>query len=211
MVHAATEHLPFRNGFRWGKRDARQPSETTFEVPSRLAEARTHAERALGIKAALDLATAEIWKIYSVLADIAAKQGDADAARFYGEKARASYAALTGAGDLVGRQGPLIAAVVEAICDPSARPALDPVLVDLAKSGSTELVGAVRRMLDGERREDVLVVGLDNGDTLLIRAILAELNHPQTRPTQHHVREQRTFDDAEMRSSGERSGKLTEI
>lgn len=47
---------------------------------------RTHAERALGIKAALDLATAEIWKIYSVLADIAAKQGDADAARFYGER-----------------------------------------------------------------------------------------------------------------------------
>jgi tetratricopeptide (TPR) repeat protein len=58
--------------------------------PGRLGDARSYAEEALVIKKTLDPAAAEIWKTYQILAEIAGKEGNLEAARGYRHEGRAS-------------------------------------------------------------------------------------------------------------------------
>jgi hypothetical protein len=150
------------------------------KLPGRLAEAKSHAEQALAIKKMLDPTAAEIWKIYAVLADIADRQGDADAARAWRREARASYAAAPVSRHMLRGQRPFIAAVVRAASDPSARPALEPVLATLVAGGLASLVGALRRILDGERDEDALCPSLDHVGSTIVAAVLRGIADPAT-------------------------------
>jgi tetratricopeptide (TPR) repeat protein len=150
------------------------------KLPGRLADAKSHAEQALAIKKTLDPAAAEIWNTYAILANIADRQGDPDAARAWRREERASYAAAPVSRHMLRRRWPLIAAVVQAASDSSARPALDPVLADMAARGWTSLVGALRRILDGERDEDALCASLGAEDSATVAAVLRGIADPAT-------------------------------
>jgi hypothetical protein len=78
------------------------------------------------------------------------------------------------------RQQPLIAAVVQAASDPSARPALDTVLADMAAHGWTSLAGVLRRILEGSRDEDALCTSLDREDSTIVAAVLRGIADPAT-------------------------------
>jgi hypothetical protein len=149
-------------------------------LPGRLAAARSHAEQALAIKKTLDPAAAQIWTTYSILADIADQQGDADAARDWRREERASYAAAPVSRHLLKGQRPLIAAVVQAASNPSARRALDPVLATIVARGRTSQIGVLRRILDGSRNEDALCASLDREDSTIVAAVLRGIADPAT-------------------------------
>lgn len=83
--------------------------------PPRLAEARTFAEEGLAIDRTVDPAAAEIWKTYSILANIAAKQGDETAARDFRRQAREAQSAFMGTEHQLRRFVPLMTAVVQAV------------------------------------------------------------------------------------------------
>ncbi len=148
------------------------------KLPGRLADARSHAEQALAIKKTLDPAAAEIWKIYFILANIAERQGDADAARAWRREERASYAAAPVSRHRLRGHRPLIAAVVQAASDASARPALDAGLATMVAHGWTSLVGALRRILDGERDEDALCASLNRENSTTVAAVLRGIADP---------------------------------
>jgi tetratricopeptide (TPR) repeat protein len=148
--------------------------------PGRLADAKAHAEQALAIKERLDPTSAEIWNTYSVLAIIADRQGNADAARDWRRRERASYAAAPVSRHNLRPHTPLIAAVVQAAADRSARTALEQVLASMVEHGWTSLVGALRRILDGERDEDALCTSLDREDSSIVMAVLRGIADPAT-------------------------------
>jgi tetratricopeptide (TPR) repeat protein len=145
---------------------------------ARLSEARELAEQALAIKETLDPGAAEIWKTHEILADIADAQGDAGAARDWRARARQSHAAAPISRETLRQHRPLIGAVLLALREPAARPALDQALDQLATNGWTELVVALRGILDGRRDEDALCESLDREDSLIVHTILHALDHP---------------------------------
>ena len=145
--------------------------------PDRLAEAKAYAEEALAIQETLDPAAVEIWKAYAVLAEICDKQGDADAARAYRLKERASYAAAPVSQHQLRGMRRVIAAVVLAAVDPTARAVVEPVL---ATERWPSLVGALRRILDGERDADALCASLDREESMIVTAVLRGIADPAT-------------------------------
>jgi tetratricopeptide (TPR) repeat protein len=147
--------------------------------PKRLAEARDIASQALALKQTLDPGQAEIWKIYSVLANIAEKQGDTEAARTYRAEARQSHAAAPIAQEALQRHRPLIGAMLATVNQPAHRPALDQLLAQRAANGWGNLVTALRAILDGQRNEDTLYEPLDREDTLIVHTILHFLANPE--------------------------------
>ena len=75
----------------------------------------------------------------------------------------------------------LIINVVNACQRPEERPALDQALAVAVEQGWGELVQRIRLILDG-RRDAALLNGLDEEDTVIIRAILLGLQDPATLP-----------------------------
>ncbi|MBW4484117.1 MAG: CHAT domain-containing protein [Tildeniella torsiva UHER 1998/13D] len=145
-----------------------------------LATARHHAEAALAIKQTLDPAAAEIWKTYGLLGAIADKQGQADPARAYRQQARQAKAAFAGTQYELQRHGQLIGAVSMAALQPDLQAQLEPILHQQESHGWTDLVAAIRRILNGERDEDSLVEPLDTEDSMIVSAILQGIADPTT-------------------------------
>ncbi|MGD8572767.1 MAG: hypothetical protein PVG89_13680 [Gammaproteobacteria bacterium] len=75
----------------------------------------------------------------------------------------------------------LIHQVVQACQNAEARSQLEPMLKEAANSGWQQLVEVIRRILNGER-DDNLLLGLDQEDTVIIRSILQGLQDPATLP-----------------------------
>lgn len=75
----------------------------------------------------------------------------------------------------------LIHHVVAACHNADARAQLVPLLDQASSSGWQTLVERIRRILDGERDESLLL-GLDEEDTVIIRSILQGIQNPATLP-----------------------------
>jgi hypothetical protein len=106
--------------------------------------------------------------------------GDADAARHYREQERASYAGTPASRHMLRQQWPIIASAVPAVADPSVRLKVEEALAGMIERGWTDLVGALRRILDGERDEDMLCASLDAADSAIVGAVLRGIEDPTT-------------------------------
>ena len=76
---------------------------------------------------------------------------------------------------------PLIVNVVNSLSDTSLRPGLEQVLKASAENGWENLVGAIRKVLKGQRDSSILK-GLDEEDQIIIDAILKGIQNPATMP-----------------------------
>jgi tetratricopeptide (TPR) repeat protein len=153
--------------------------------PGRLADAKTYAEQALAIKRTLDSAATEIYKTYKILVEIAEQQGDDDAARHYRHHERVSFAAAPQRQQALRLVWRTIAGVVKAVKDPSARPGLEQELAKWVEIGVgdrevTDLVGALRRIIDGERDKDTLCTTLGGANSAMVGAVLRGIEDPAT-------------------------------
>ncbi len=148
--------------------------------PERLDEARALAEESLALKRTLDPAAAEIWKIYNILAAIAASQGDRQSAARYRREARAAFRGFAGSRLALRQHVPLIAAVLGTIARPERRAELEQWLEQGIEHGRANLVAAIRRILDGERDADALCEPLGYEDGLIVQTILEGLRDPDS-------------------------------
>ncbi|MBW4563942.1 MAG: CHAT domain-containing protein [Mojavia pulchra JT2-VF2] len=147
--------------------------------PHRLSEARQLAEEALAIHRTLDPAAAEIWTTYDLLAAIAYKQGDTTPAQEYRRQARQAKAAFAGTQYELRQHGQFITLVVAAVDNAEVREQLEAVMENAAE-GRQNLVAAIRRILAGERDENILCEPLDWQDSMIISAILRGIADPQS-------------------------------
>ena len=76
---------------------------------------------------------------------------------------------------------PLIHQVVMACHNLEARNQLEPMLKMATEQGWSELVNHIRLILDGGR-DEALTLGLDEEDTVIIRAILEGIQNPASLP-----------------------------
>jgi tetratricopeptide (TPR) repeat protein len=161
--------------------------------PGRLAEARRLAEEALALFRTLDPGAAEIWKTHNTLAEIA----DKEAALTPDEHRRAELRAEARDHRRLGREAkckfpgtrhelqkdlPLILATLLASQDPAQQENLASVLKRYSDPGWAKLVGAIQRILGGERDPEALGLDsdLDPQDSLIVGIILAALADPST-------------------------------
>jgi tetratricopeptide (TPR) repeat protein len=138
----------------------------------RLGDARAYAEQALAIEKTADAAAAEIWRTDDLLAEIAGKEGNFEAARGYSREARTSYAAAPVGQETLRRHGALVKGVVTTVADPAKRPALEQAMAGMFERGWTRLVEALCHVLDGERDEDALCEPLDREDSMIVQSVL---------------------------------------
>lgn len=75
----------------------------------------------------------------------------------------------------------LIVAVVHSVHNRDLRPQLEPMLGASAQNGWSELVQAIRKILNGQRDVSVLL-GLDEEDSVIAEAILRGLQDPHSLP-----------------------------
>lgn len=143
------------------------------DQPERLAEAKQLAEEALAIMQTLDPEAAEIWKTYTILAEIARKQGDSNQ-REYRRLARETYAASPRAQSDLQQQARIIAGVVAAVEDESARAQLEAEM-EQAPPAWDGVFAAIRQILAGERDQDLLCEPLRYGEAMIVGAILEQL------------------------------------
>jgi tetratricopeptide (TPR) repeat protein len=149
--------------------------------PQRLDEARQLAEEALAIKKKLDPGASEIWKTYSILSGIADQQGQPAQAREYRRLAREAKRSFAGTRHELRRHAQNILATVIATQDADQRESLIAHgLPALERGGWTNLVGAIRRILAGERDADALCESLDIEDSMIVEAILAGIEDPSS-------------------------------
>ncbi|MCI5168518.1 MAG: tetratricopeptide repeat protein [Candidatus Electrothrix sp. GM3_4] len=140
--------------------------------PARLDEARLLAEESLEIDK-IHPVSAHIWKNYSILADISARQGESSQAVVYRAKARQAYAEFPGAQQQVQQKyGWLIAKTVQTAADPAQRDELEQNMEKGIKMGRGNLVAAICCLLDGKRDKDALCEPLGWAEAAVIRAIL---------------------------------------
>jgi len=139
---------------------------------TRLAEAKSYAERALAVRETLD-ASSDIWRTLNILANIADLEGQAEEARDYRHREREAFAAFEGNRYHIDREnGQLIAAIAAAAKgDAEAREAVEEVLPELEEDG-WEIAGATRRIWAGERDWHALVEDLDSEEALLVLRVL---------------------------------------
>lgn len=76
----------------------------------------------------------------------------------------------------------LIQAVVQTIHNPQLKPHLEQVLIQSAQNGWQSLVSVIKKILSGSR-EQALLNGLDEEDSIIIDSILRGLQDPKTLPT----------------------------
>ncbi|MDJ0511766.1 MAG: tetratricopeptide repeat protein [Crocosphaera sp.] len=137
-----------------------------------LNEAQNLAEEALAIKQTLDPNAAYIWKIYQILAEIADKQGNKDAARSYRRLMRQTKWNAPVTQYELQQWGDFIQRVVMATQDAGGREQLETDFNNLQQRGYTALVAAIRLFLNGERDEDIICDGLDSEDSTIMMAII---------------------------------------
>ena len=70
--------------------------------------------------------------------------------------------------------------MVRAVDDAEVREQLLPALDDMAQRGWTNLIAAIRQILDGERDETTLLDPLDLEDSMIIQTILQGIADPAT-------------------------------
>ena len=75
----------------------------------------------------------------------------------------------------------LILGVVQCIQNPDLRPQMEQALVVSEQNGWDKLVAAIRKILNGSREENILN-GLDDEDSVIVTAILRGLQDPNTLP-----------------------------
>jgi tetratricopeptide (TPR) repeat protein len=141
----------------------------------RLSEARQLAEEALAIGETLDSASAEIWKTYLLLGMIADQENDPIAAKEYRQQAQQTKAAFAGTQYELQQWVWLIEGVVGAIDNLEARSVLEGVWLMLSDLGFENLVGAINRIIEGEREEDDLCKGLSLEEGRIVMEILRQL------------------------------------
>jgi tetratricopeptide (TPR) repeat protein len=144
---------------------------------NRLDAAARYARRALEIDEAIGDPSVEIWKDYGILAGIAEAQGRADEAAQWRRKEQESYAAYAGSSLDVQKWQEEIAIIVAA-CQGNAQ-AQEVAKQIIARYQDSKdwgnLVAAFRHILDGEHDIEVLRVGLDRTDYVIVHIILAQL------------------------------------
>jgi tetratricopeptide (TPR) repeat protein len=148
--------------------------------PGRLDEARQLAEEALAIKKTQDLGAAAIWTTYNILAKIATQQSKPDLAAQYRQLARTAKRNFAGTSHEMKKHLPIILGTVQAVLDPGNAEEFRIVLSQMEQGGWTNLVAAVRKILAGERNEQVLVAPLDLEDSMIIDTILRAIADPTT-------------------------------
>ena len=143
--------------------------------------ARQHIEEALTIDQTLDPAAAEIWKTYSILAEIAEKQERAEEAQGYRQQARQAKAAFVGTQYELRRYGQLIRDVVSAATgNKEVKTQLLAQIEEAAQSGESNYLSAIRRILEGERDEATLVNPLNFNGSMIVMAILQGIADPSS-------------------------------
>jgi hypothetical protein len=75
----------------------------------------------------------------------------------------------------------LIRMVVEACGKPGMRPQIEALLREAEQQGWSRLVEVIRKILDG-RRDQTVILGMDEEDSVILRAILSGLENPATLP-----------------------------
>ncbi|MHC5890800.1 hypothetical protein, partial [Nostoc sp.] len=130
-------------------------------------------------KKTLDPAAAEIWTTYDTLADIADKQSDSTQAKEYRRQARQAKAAFAGTQYELRRHGQLIALVVVAVDNAQIREQLEAAMENVAE-GRQNRFAAIRRILAGERDENILCEPLNSEESMIISAILRGIADPQS-------------------------------
>ena len=145
---------------------------------TRLAEAKSYAQRALAILETLD-ASSGIWRTLNILAEIADLEGRAEEARDYRRRGRETFATFEGNRYHIDRQhGQLIAAIAaSARGNAEARAEVEARLPRLEEAG-WEIAAATRRIWAGERDWHALVKDLDGQDALLVLRVLETIAQP---------------------------------
>lgn len=143
--------------------------------PERLAEARSHGERALKIKERPDTSS-EIWTTEKVLADIAELTGEQEVARQYRHRARASFAAFAGNRWYIDQQsGNLIKdCAAAALGNAETRAAVEAALPQLEANG-WRITTPLQRLWAGERDWQALAEDIDRNSALLVLRVLETL------------------------------------
>ncbi|MEO1528223.1 MAG: tetratricopeptide repeat protein [Planctomycetota bacterium] len=148
--------------------------------PGRLDEARELAEEALAIKQNLDPNAAQIWNTYGILAQIADRQDRRDEAAEYRRLARETKRNFAGTAHEMKQHLPVIQGVLRAIQEPETADDFRAALSKMEERGWTNLVGAMRHILDGERDAATLCESLDVEDSMIIETTLAAIDDPST-------------------------------
>ncbi len=146
--------------------------------PGRLDEARQLAEEALAIKKTLDPGAATIWATYTILAEIADRQSQPDRAAEYRRLAREAKRNFAGTAHEMKRHLPVILGALQAVRQPDKADEFDAALSRMEEHGWSDLVGAIRKILSGERNEESLCKDLDLEDSMIVATILQALEDP---------------------------------
>jgi len=146
--------------------------------PNRLKEAQQLAEESLAILLTLDPAVAQLWRIYTVLAEISDKQGDPAKAKDYRRLSRTARANFAGTEYELRQHAPLIEGVVSAVDDAEVRQQLESQLQEVDPEGQNIVWNAIRNILNGQRDEDILCEGLSDMSSQIVLAILDQVKRP---------------------------------
>jgi len=146
--------------------------------PGRLDEARQLAEEALAIIKTLDPGAAEIWKTYTILAEIADQQSQPDRAAEYRRLARQAKRNFAGTAHEMKRHLPVILGTWQAVRQPDKADEFYAFLSQMENHGLANLVGAIRKILSGERNEESLCKDLNLEASMIIATILQALEDP---------------------------------
>ncbi|TKJ36587.1 hypothetical protein CEE37_15010 [candidate division LCP-89 bacterium B3_LCP] len=149
---------------------------------SRLDEAEDYAMRALEIDEHIDDPSTEIWKNYSIIAEITEKRGETQEAAKWRRKEKESYAAYAGSAHEIEQFQPLINAVVQAVKGDEKVRAFVESEYPKMQAGDPEWqlsAEAIRRIIAGERGVEVLTEGMGRKQALIISTILALLQERQ--------------------------------
>lgn len=147
---------------------------------TRIEEARALAEQALAIRETLDAAGAEVWKTYNLLAEIADKQQHSAKASQYRQSSRDSYLRFAGMTTQMKRWGWLIAEVLNALSTQNVDEELTTDLQNLQQGEWTNLVNAIQHLLNGERKEAILLEPLSYREAAIIHLILLGIAKPDS-------------------------------
>ncbi|MCP4105769.1 MAG: tetratricopeptide repeat protein [Desulfobacteraceae bacterium] len=145
--------------------------------PQRLPEARHLAEEALAIDKTLDPGAAEIWKNYTLMAQIAEKQKDTEQAKEYRRLAREARQNFMGTAHQLKQHEQWMVAVIAAVKgNEEAKEFVKQTQQAMRQEDWSLVADAIDQILAGERDEDALCEKLHYDGALVISAILAGLS-----------------------------------
>lgn len=146
----------------------------------RLDEARDLAEESLVIKKNLDPSAAHIWLTHNTLAQIADQQSQPDRATKYRSLAREAIGNFSGKAHVTSKYSRIILDTYESVQQPGKADSFSANLLHLEERGWGNLVGAIRKILSGERKEESLCKDLDSDEFLVVVTILQALENPSS-------------------------------